>query len=248
MAPPLVVTKHSDARFLESIREGSLLLGSVAKFSRQERGTSGGALSDPFEGQATEFIRGPLNIRELRIGTHRFHNIRVSDSPPGGALAVFCKFDCFVYCASDGPYWSPRHLRILNGDHELGYEANENYTAYVEYDSGLLALGILHALQEKFPELNVDAVHMRRVLYEDRRLEVSLPDIENESRRQESFERALFFKPTKFGLEEEIRFVPISRERATIVPPNGPVLLNSKELKSAIRKSGIVRDFERNQH
>lgn len=194
---------------------GSFRFGTLASYRGSE--ADPGLLSDSGEGRQGTSFNGSLNNVNFKVGTNEFH---IGKASGNALLRVNSNIDVPVFCASVGPYSPARHRSILHGDTSLGYQPNPGLSSFVVID----LQRFLQAMTEAFKEVWQGATFRqvsRMVHYggRDRNVDATHQTLrDNQAIVEMNSFRAVFTKPMRFALEEEVRCAAFPAQLTEIQP------------------------------
>lgn len=213
--------------------DGHFKIGSHGEYSSAEKA---GLLSDNSEGKGSTSIFGGKSSFTGKIGEAIFENVWFENNATD--IHIEEKVDSLIFCSSVGEYESGRHKKIMSGDISLGYEPNDQTTAFLTLDAEKLAIALKIATDEFFGVATIWTHEKVEYLERDRRIHFdSFTGLTKSDISHRLIEQA-YLKPPKFQIEEEYRFL--------LLPPAGldiPKNLFTNSLTTAVQdafRSAIV--------
>lgn len=229
----LIVTKHCKPADRERMLKGHFKVGSHEGYNRA---SGGGFLDDQHEGTGSTIVPGDITSFTGKIGNVTFVNCRSSGCDIG--IGVDHQINTPMFCVSLGPYERRRHEGLLRGVTEDGYQPNAEALAWLSLDGNKLQQALTMATNELFQQKTKWIV--KPVVYGDRETRVTAEDFKgfSHSELRSRMMRAAFDKPTRFRVENEMRFIMLPSVESA-VPASFLTMTLSEEVQLAFRSTVI---------
>lgn len=239
---PKYVTKHTGPKFFECIKNGVVYANTVRYFNKEENPESTDLMSDPTEAR--------LNMSyEVEDGTQKLRmpgiDVEAESISIFRATVKNAHINDWAYCTSAGAYDRERHQKLVCGCQEQGYVGTPEYTHYVVYETSALIHGIRLAARHH-PEYAVkngeSFIYPRWVTYQDEQSKHSKVSTEATQMKaqHEAYFRATSWKPKKFAVEEEFRFILRFKDPLTADWDAKPISLQSKTIADSVICWGML--------
>lgn len=187
--------------------EGSFRIGTLAEFRSAE--IDSGAFSDLEEGEMKTSIGGDVRNFHGAIGGIKISNLTMIGF--GSAIRTHHQTDGNAFCTSIGPYRRDRHERLMSVSAD--YKGNADWTAHLVLDTRKLLDAFVNLAASQGVRYRICA---RTIRYGERHGEGRQEDIPTLLNTRERAHRqldAIFTKPPRFELEEEVRFLVLFEGR-----------------------------------
>lgn len=195
----MLVTKHCEPKYWESLHAGHVLVGALSNYRSIE--SESGLLDDRQEGTSVLDVDGDLVNFSGSIGA--LHMTGFTAIGYASAIHVEHHTDANVFCVSAGGYSLERHRALIQGT--ANYKANPSCTAFIEYDLEKLEYAMRYLASLRFgcmvpivSGLISYGGRTRTILAINASSELSDSALEHA-------QSAVFMKPPRFECEQEHR-------------------------------------------
>lgn len=205
-----IITKHCRPQDRERMLNGHFKFGTLAEYTPRS-GRAGGLYSDEGEGTGQTLLSSTLNNASGQFFGFRYNDLTTENTV--ASFAYTLEIDYPVFCASVFEYDPQRHRRLLEGTSD--YAGNPDCTAFLTIDGHRFCDAIVAMCNHLYGE-NQFRCFATYVRYGERKHFITPERLSLDRHKEEeiaAFHRAAFIKPLQFVVEEEFRFVIVSRRQ-----------------------------------